>query len=95
MMFTITKKIPLPVARRDNAARRKYPFEAMEVGDMFFVPYKTRNTLYTHASNVGKETGRKFATRMTQMLPAENGTWVPTAPRTKGAVRGIGVWRTL
>lgn len=92
-MFTITKQIPIPVARRDDAVRRKYPFEAMEVGDMFFVPYKTKNTLYTHASNVGKTTGKKFATRMTQMLPTEAGGWAQAKPNTKGAVRGVGVWR--
>jgi hypothetical protein len=92
-MFTITKQIPIPVARRDDAVRRKYPFEAMEVGDMFFVPHKTKNTLYTHASNVGKTTGKKFATRMTQMLPTEAGGWAQAKPNTKGAVRGVGVWR--
>jgi hypothetical protein len=94
MLFTIAKSVPIPVVRRSDAVRRKYPFEAMEVGDMFFVPFKTKNTLHTHASNVGRETGKKFATRMTQMRPTEAGGWTPTKIKDPEAVRGIGVWRT-
>jgi hypothetical protein len=74
------------------ATRKKYPFEQMEVGDMFFVPHLEKNTLVTHVSDVGKTLGRKFATRLTYMVWRKQ-QWVPATATTPKAVRGVGVWR--
>lgn len=93
-MLPVQKKVPLPdTLRLNKPARRKYPFDQMEVGDMFFVPNKDKNTLATHASTVGAATGRKFSTRLTYMCMAHDG-WTPCESDEAGAVLGVGVWRT-
>lgn len=92
-MFEVRKNVPQPKAARVTPApRRKYPFEDMDVGDMFFVPEKIKNTLATHASTVGKKLGRKFSTQLVHMKPAKEG-WDVCDAGDKGAVLGIGVWR--
>ena len=92
--FPVRKNIAIPPARRPPPKMpRKYPFEKMDVGDMFFVPNKTRNTLSTHASTVGKELGMKFSTRLTYMAKDKQGRWELCREDTPGAVLGIGVWR--
>jgi hypothetical protein len=65
-MYELQDNIPLPppVRRPRQAGRRKYPFEDMEVGSFFFVEGKTKNTLGTHVTTVGKELGKKFSTRL-------------------------------
>lgn len=75
--------------------RRKYPFEVMEVGDMFFIPHKDKNHISSYLSNVGKELGRKYASRIIMMIATPTGEW-RLAPHAlvEGAVKGIGVWRT-
>lgn len=89
----VLKSVPIPKTIRPQGGRaRKYPFETMEVGEMFFVPNKTRNTMSTHASTVGKKLGKKFATRLTTMVETSTG-WKPCAPGYPGAVVGVGVWR--
>lgn len=93
-MLPVQKKVPLPKAMRPaTTSRRKYPFDEMDVGDMFFVPHKEKNTLATHASAVGVTLGRKFRTRLTYMKETREG-WVPCAADDKKAVIGVGVWRT-
>lgn len=93
-MHEVQKNIPVPkVIKANPSPRRKYPFEDMEVGDMFFVPGKTKNTLTTHASTVGKNLGRKFITRLTYMVETVEG-WSQAEPDAKNAIQGIGVWRT-
>lgn len=93
-MHEIQKDIPLPKAVRSTAAtRRLYPFEDMAVGEMFFVPNRDKNNLTTHASTVGKKLGRKFATRLVYMTDV-SGEWETCDKEAKGAVQGIGVWRT-
>lgn len=64
----------------------------MEIGQHFFVEGKTKNTLNTHVTNVGKQLGRKFATRLCHMCKAK-GQWELCEADTKGAVQGVGVWR--
>lgn len=92
-MLPIQRNIPLPKTLRVTPSpRRKYSFEDMNVGDMFFVPNKTKNTLATHASTVGKALGRKFVTRLTYMAQSRKG-WAQATPETPGAVLGVGVWR--
>lgn len=93
-MHEVQKNIPIPkVMKVTPSTRRKYPFEDMEVGDMFFVPGKSKNTLTTHASTVGKALGRKFITRLTHMVETVEG-WQQASADAKNAIQGIGVWRT-
>ena len=60
-MFKVNKAVPIPTTSRgDVPTRRKYPYSDLEIGDMFFIPNKTKNTLSTHTSRseerrVGKE----------------------------------------
>lgn len=90
-MHEVQKNIPMPKVTRDPP-RRKYPFDEMEVGDMFFVPGKDRNTLTAHVSTTGKMLGRKFTTRLTYMVETTRG-WKQAKPDTEGAIQGVGVWR--
>lgn len=93
-MHEVLKNVPIPKTVRMIApVRRKYPFDDMEVGDMFFVPNKSKNTLATHASTVGKALGRKFVTRLTYMVETPDG-WEQANPTDLDAVQGVGVWRT-
>lgn len=91
-MYEVQKNIPKPKTRRLNGPPRKYPFREMDVGDMFFVPNKTKNTLMTIASTEGKALGRKFSTKLCFMRVGSEG-WMTCEPKDKGAVQGIGVWR--
>lgn len=92
-MFAVKKNVPIPQPLRTVLpSRRKYPFDQMDVGDHFFVPNRTKNTLATHASTVGKQLGRKFVTRLHYAYETEEG-WEPCTKETDGAVLGIGVWR--
>jgi hypothetical protein len=99
-MHTPMKNVPIPspVAARGDGSnrRRKYPFDTMEVGEMFFVPDRARNNLTTHASAVGRQLERKFATRLTYMKPTgdDGNPWEPCDPDDPDAHLGIGVWRT-
>ena len=97
-MHTPMKNVPLPssVASRTGGGRaRKYPLDTMEVGEMFFVPNRTKNNLTTHASAVGRKLKRKFATRLTYMKPTgdENAPWTLCDADDPDATLGIGVWR--
>lgn len=96
-MLSIIKNVAIPKTNRSSATSRtrKYPFAEMEVGDMFFVPNKTKNTLTTLTSTAGRKLGKKFVTRLTHMIEQDDGTWEPVtpgAPLDTTAVLGIGVW---
>ena len=93
-MIDVQKNIPVPHPDKTvpRGPRRKYPFETMQVGDMFFVPHKTRNTLMSHVSVTGKSLGKKFTTRLTYMVESLDG-WKQATKDTPHAVQGIGVWR--
>lgn len=93
-MFELQDNIPLPppVRRPRITRRRKYPFEDMEIGQHFFVEGKTKNTLGTHVTTVGKQLGKKFSTRLCHMKKIK-GSWRLCEPTDKGAVQGVGVWR--
>jgi len=86
--------VPLPETSRPGSGRRKYPFETMEVGEMFFAPNKKRNTLAAHTSARGKQLGRKFAVRELFMAKDSDGVWQPCEEDDEGATLGVGVWRT-
>lgn len=91
--YEICSKIPVPeVARQQQYISRKYPYDKLAVGEMFFIPHRTKNNLSTHTSTVGKLLKRKFVTRLTHMVQKNHG-WVLCSADTSGAVLGIGVWR--
>lgn len=92
-MFDIQKKVPVPtmLVRGPRGPQRKYPFESMRKGDMFFVPGKMRNTMTRYVSAVGKELGIKFITRLCYMKQTIAG-WEPCEEGVKGATLGVGVW---
>lgn len=95
-MHTVIKNVPLPSTaanRKHRGRRRKYPFETMEIGDMFFIPGREKNNMTTHASAVGRQLERKFATRLVYMCKDKDGEWQPCSQDDKGATLGIGVWR--
>lgn len=93
-MFQLQRNIPKPGTIRPNARgrRKKYPFESMAVGDMFFVPGKQKNTLGTHVTMVSKQLGRQFSTRLCYMRK-DAGKWSLCESADEGATLGIGVWR--
>lgn len=94
-MLKISKNIPIPKAIRPaSPSRRKYPFDELEIGDMFFVQDRPKNNLTTHASTVGRKLGRKFETRLCVMHQLRNGTWEPCDASHPKANLGIGVFRT-
>jgi hypothetical protein len=64
----------------------------MAVGDMFFVPGKTKNTLTAITSATGRKLKRKFTTRLCYMVETRDG-WKPSAEGAKNAIQGIGIWR--
>lgn len=97
-MLVPIKNVPLPsavVARVGGGRRRKYPFETLDVGEMFFVPDRVKNNITTYASAVGKKLGRKFATRLMHMRPTgkDDSPWEVCAADDPLACLGIGVWR--
>ncbi len=63
-MFEIDKNVPLP-ARGTSTGGKKYPFERMEVGDSFFVPWTqgSKNSVNSSAYWAKKRYGFGFTTR--------------------------------
>jgi len=90
-MHPIQKSQPIPKKKR-SLTGRKYPFEYMDVGDMFFVENKKQSTLYTQAWVTGKRIGAKFATRTLHMKLVDD-AWEECNPAEEGATLGVGVWR--
>lgn len=80
--------VPIPAVPRTGRAPR-YPFLAMEVGQSFFIPGASTNTIHSALgrfmkSPEGKD--RKYVSRsMTEVVPAE---------ADKGEQDGVRVWRT-
>ena len=85
-------KKPKPVVP-SSSRRRKYPLAELEVGQFFLVPNRTKNTLTTHVSTVGRKLGRTFSTRLTYMVQDAEGVWRLAQESDEGAIMGIGVWR--
>ena len=85
-MTAPTQKLPIPDPARNP--QRKWPWATMKVGEMFFSPNHTTNTMTTLAWSTGKKLGRKFTTRLVWMN--KHGLCKETD---RGAVQGIGVWR--
>jgi hypothetical protein len=89
-MLPVMPRIPKPSSsvRPNASSQRKYPFSEMDVGDWFFVPGLSKNTLSTLASLTGKKLGRLFSTRLLYVADCKE-----VAAGTAGAVLGVGVWR--
>lgn len=94
-MFNLQSNVAIPKTIRPTSRgrRRKYPFEAMQVGSFFFVPGKTRQQLYGHVWQVGKDLDMKFAVRLSYMRKVLD-DWQPCDQMDVGATLGVGVWRT-
>jgi hypothetical protein len=94
-MLRLQSNVPLPKTIRPSARgkRRKYPFEAMQIGDFFFVPSITTQQIYGHVWNTGKRLGKTFRTRLCYMAKDAAGDWKPCDQNDSGATLGVGVWR--
>ena len=84
-MYKIQKGFPETKIIRKGAPQRKYPFADMEVGDVFVVPDRDKNTLSAHVSAVAKKLRRKFNTRFVYAVLRSDGKWAPVEEGTKGA----------
>lgn len=91
-MYKVQDDVPIPPVKHVKPRKRKYPFEEMAVGEMFFVPNGKRASVGTHISKVGKELGKKFSARSCHMIK-KDGKWEVCDPFNKAAVEGVGVWR--
>jgi len=91
-MLKIQKAVKIPPPHRPNVRAKKYPFAEMEVGEMFFVPEKTKNTMSPYASSQGTALGRKFTTRIMSLVLKKDGEWREPKGNEEGVV-GIGVFR--
>lgn len=66
--FKVEDNVPIP-PRKGGKSQRKYPLNALLVGQSFFVPFasddarKGLSRLSSVAILHGKETGKKFTTR--------------------------------
>jgi hypothetical protein len=81
MAFEVHKGIPMPAP---NRGVKKYPFDQMDVNDMFFVPLDENGDITalqkkvsSSASMTGKRSGKRFAT---QIVKEDDNL-------------GVGVWR--
>lgn len=93
-MFETQKNIQLPPPNRKGLSRGrriKYPFNTIEVGAYFFVPFCDRAKFAPYATTRGKELGRKFALRAMTLVETLGG-WREPLDGEKG-VPGIAVFR--
>jgi hypothetical protein len=95
MLVHIQRNVPQPKKIRTSTGSRprKYPFADMDVGSMFFIPNKTKNTLSSYLSTVSKRLGCRFSSRMLTMKQDRKGQWTPCPATDTDAILGIGVWR--
>lgn len=97
-MTQVHNDIPIPRKTIPNRSRWKFPYATMNVGDSFFQPCPTksrRGSISTHTSETARNLGRRFVTRSCWVKPGKaDGDWVAAEKGEKGAVAGVGVWRT-
>lgn len=92
-MYAVKKGVELPPPAKARRAR-KYPFDMLAVGEMFFVPDKTGEQFTTYVSLWGRKLGRKFRTQMADMRQdLITNEWEPCKPGAAGARRGVAVQR--
>lgn len=95
-MLETQKALPIPKVARGPQRKprpRRYPFDTMEIDDMFFVENRNRNNLKSYASEQGRALGRRFKTRFLFARKDATGKWIFCASSDKGAVPGIMIWR--
>ena len=93
MTFKVKPGVELPPARRAGRAR-KYPFDTLAVGELFFVPDQTTANLTTYASLQGRKLGRKFRTQMAIMRQdLETDEWEVCQAGAPGAKNGVAIER--
>ena len=92
-MYKLQTGVPIPPIRR-HGRPRKYNFDAMVVGHMFFAVGKTTHALSPYVSAVARRLKRKFLLRQTTMIQSTNSDWSECPPDAVGAIAGVAVWRT-
>lgn len=90
--FPIMSDVSVPEITRFGS-RSHYPFDELDVHQMFFVPNPARS-LYTTAWSKGLKLGRQFTLRQMAMRPTRKG-WCVCKPEDERAVVGVGVWRVM
>lgn len=93
-MLQLQRNVPPPATRTlaPDDGRKKYPFERMQVGDFFFVPGKTRNTIRTYFSTAGAKHVMKLTSKLIHARLIDE-VWSPCEETDEGATLGVGVWR--
>ena len=86
----IVSGVPVP-PRRKPLKTYKYPFDKMEVGDMFFVP-EGGKPLVNQTAVASKSLRRQFSTRTMYMRETKQG-WKVCEPDAPDGRKGVGVWR--
>lgn len=97
----MTKPVTIPIVKGAalpkpayNGRKTRYPFETMEVGDMFFLPDRTTNSFATYVSLQGRKLNRRFRTRFMHMhRDTPEAAWQECEKDAPGACQGVGVWR--
>ncbi len=93
-MLSVQKGVPLPeINRTPKGARRKYPIESMQPGDMFFVPGRSSKSVSAYISRISKDVPGKFSARQCSMVEDGKGGWRPPVAGDPPATEGTGVWR--
>jgi hypothetical protein len=72
-MYTIEKNIPMPPQEKREHAKRKYPFNQMEVGDSFLVGKENREKTRIACFNEGVRKKKLF--KVTKDLEGEIRCW--------------------
>lgn len=72
-MYTVEKNIPIPPSAKRENAKRKYPFNEMEIGDSFWVDTENRNKVRIAAFNEG--TRKKKLFKVTKDMQGEVRCW--------------------
>jgi hypothetical protein len=93
-MLQLQRNVPPPETRRQAPhGNQKYPVEGMQVNDFFFVPRKRRESIRSYFSTLGTQHGIKLRSEQIHARKVE-GLWTPCEAGERGAVSGVGVWRT-
>ncbi len=91
-MIETQANVQQPPKRLRGRRTKKYPYETMEIGEMFFVPLGKVNSITSYSATQGGRMRRKFSTRQCWMRESMEG-WVASSEGIAGAVPGVGVWR--
>ena len=93
--FKVKAGVKLPtVEETKNRTPRKYPFDTVKVGEIFFVPDKTADKFSTYAARQAKLLGRKFRSQTIVMRQdLQTNEWELCKSGAPGAKRGTAVTR--